>query len=540
MKKIFTGVLLCIFMLSSIAFAKPAVDFNSGNKRLDISGVSDVKSGVVTVCIVNKSNVDNVFSDTAAFADSLMLFHHINTNSEGVYSGKFALPTYAAPGNYSVYVSGDDECSDFYYADASEISRCISDFELATIDNIATTIENYTVIKNILGTKPSEEFYRYESYANKAMIELLQSEIPLDINKIISCLEKAAEAGVLMGGTKEEVEAALTANTLDIAIDSSISNGDLSDMLISVREKEPITEDEDVLDYIPALIKNASAIIAVNSATKGEMTNVLEKYKQTLDLTDYKKYVSFTDDADRIKVNKYLTNQDFGSLTELRKAFKNGMNSLSNEGKKPSSSGGSPSAGKVTAQYQTSDSNISPSAKFNDLYAVPWAQSAINNLVNLGIVSGYENNEYRPMQNVTRAEYTKLIMGINSKNSKNLSNDIGFSDVDKSDWFYDIIILAAKEGVVYGNDGFFYPNNNITREDAAVMIYRIVKGLGTFDTKKTFLDMNSVSDYAAEAVSLLAGAGFINGIGDGNFAPKALLTRAEAAVMINSVLNYLN
>ena len=88
-----------------------------------------------------------------------------------------------------------------------------------------------------------------------------------------------------------------------------------------------------------------------------------------------------------------------------------------------------------------------------------------------------------------------------------------------------------------GSDGFFRPNDNITREDAALIVYRwLSRKDEKFLTKKYFSDRGSISEYARDYVNALAGAGILNGNENGEFKPQNSITRAEAAQLIYSAL----
>ena len=93
------------------------------------------------------------------------------------------------------------------------------------------------------------------------------------------------------------------------------------------------------------------------------------------------------------------------------------------------------------------------------------------------------------------------------------------------------------KGLILGNDGFFRPNESITREDAALIVYRwLTQKDGRLLTKKYFSDRSSISEYAREAVEALAGAGILKGNENGVFKPKNSITRAEAAQLIYAAL----
>ena len=111
-----------------------------------------------------------------------------------------------------------------------------------------------------------------------------------------------------------------------------------------------------------------------------------------------------------------------------------------------------------------------------------------------------------------------------------------FSDVSRADWFYDAVRRLAQSGIVKGSDGMFRPDDNITREDAAVIIKRFAEYCGAaLDVRREsaeFDDNSDISDYAKSAVGDLYVSEIINGSDNNRFEPKQSMTRAQAAAMI--------
>lgn len=169
------------------------------------------------------------------------------------------------------------------------------------------------------------------------------------------------------------------------------------------------------------------------------------------------------------------------------------------------------------------------SAMFLDQRDFQWAMPAIESLVESGIIKGYPDKTFRGNDNITRAEFTKMVvMAFVGNNSM---AECTFSDVNKADWFYSYVSTAAEQGIVNGFEGnIFAPSQNITRQDMAVIINNTIKGVGTNEAQ--FSDKAEISDYAVSSVAALYEKGIISGMGDGSFAPKANATRAQAAMMI--------
>ena len=98
-------------------------------------------------------------------------------------------------------------------------------------------------------------------------------------------------------------------------------------------------------------------------------------------------------------------------------------------------------------------------------------------------------------------------------------------------------MTAAKTGIVTGySDEIFGANDNITREDATVIIARVLKSLNVCASEEgeyiPFIDEELISEYAKDAVFAMAKSGIVNGVSGNYFAPENNATRAEAAKLI--------
>ncbi|MCK9477902.1 MAG: S-layer homology domain-containing protein [Firmicutes bacterium] len=179
---------------------------------------------------------------------------------------------------------------------------------------------------------------------------------------------------------------------------------------------------------------------------------------------------------------------------------------------------------------------------FSDLGGFDWAKSSIDNLVKKGVISGTSKSTYEPSRSITRAEFTKLIVSVFGFATD--SHEVLFNDVSAEDWHFEFVTAAANAGVVTGYpEGGFQPGLSITRQEMAVMVLRSFKAIGVElvqEGAKTYADDNEIADWAKEAISTLSSIGILNGRGENIFAPTDNLTRAEAAVMTNSLLMLLS
>jgi hypothetical protein len=163
-----------------------------------------------------------------------------------------------------------------------------------------------------------------------------------------------------------------------------------------------------------------------------------------------------------------------------------------------------------------------------------WSITSADRLINAGVISGYPDNSIRPKANVTRAEFTKMIMS-GLKISPGQSPK-GFNDVKYNDWYREFVEIASSCGIVNGiSDTAFSPNANITRQDLAAIAYRTLIHLNANlfpPDSSRFTDDSKIADYAKDAVYALKRMGIIAGRPDGNFDPVALATREETAKIV--------
>lgn len=554
MRKI-TCMLVCAFLLCTHALAMPSANINNETRIVNISGVSAIKNGTVSVTIVKKQNPQSV----GALSDAL-LFYELETNSDGGYSGKFYLPD-SSPVScyYNVYVSGDDEPAEFYRSSSAEITDCVVDFaKVSSPRDIDPLLNKYL---GVLGINLNADYSLYPSWSQNIMFQQIKKSVPQTVSVIASYFDTANEAAKTVNGNKEAVLEVLNKNMLGNLVDEPLSYKSVADMYVLSRRKISADTEQDILSQIKTDFRAACALVKINSSTKGVMTSVLEQYNDVLSLDlngDYSK-------LSKVEVNKALVSKDFTSIKSVRDAFEKSVSDVKNskKGSSSQSSGSGSSAGSSAGKIEMPSQTVNPYdnfVPFNDIYGVEWAREAILYLYRINVISGYEDGSFKPDNKVSRAEFTKLALSLISDKAQNSENEKlksatafakqesnadsdendetagGFHDVLNTDWYSSYIEKAASNGIITGFGNLFMPNNNITREDAAVIIYRLIGKKLSLDKKTSFADDDTVSDYAKDAVSILAGHRVINGMGNGSFEPKSTLTRAQAAVLIKKSL----
>lgn len=199
-----------------------------------------------------------------------------------------------------------------------------------------------------------------------------------------------------------------------------------------------------------------------------------------------------------------------------------------------SQSGGS----RVTSSASASADVVLPQTQieFTDMEG-HWASEQVKALQQKEILSGFPDGSFQPENPVTRAEFVKMLVEAFGFHG---GQGAQFSDVGEEDWFAPYVWAAAENGIVSGTEeGTFLPDEGITREEAAVMIYRCISSkVNLTGEPLQFTDSSEISQYALEAVAALSGQGIISGMGNGYFEPRGVTTRAQAAVLVCSALDF--
>lgn len=179
--------------------------------------------------------------------------------------------------------------------------------------------------------------------------------------------------------------------------------------------------------------------------------------------------------------------------------------------------------------------------KFKDATLIPsWAESAIAALVERNIIGGRTDGSFDPSGKVNRAEFVAMV--VKSFNFSMGENQKQFTDVLKDAWYKNYVEIGTSNQLINGiGNGMFAPNSSISRQDLCVILFNALKKLNVElpqATNHDFPDDASIAGYAKEAVYAFKDLGIVNGGSGGRMDPTASASRAEAAVIINNVLDY--
>lgn len=161
-----------------------------------------------------------------------------------------------------------------------------------------------------------------------------------------------------------------------------------------------------------------------------------------------------------------------------------------------------------------------------------WAKEQVNYLVQKGVVSGYPDNTFKPQNNVTRAEFYRIINGVIGYTE--VAN-INYADVKQSDWYYNEVAKGVKAGYIFEKSGGnIEPNKPITRQEVARIIGVTFGLTENVKAAEKFADAKQMADWAKGHIGALQDKKFISGYSDNTFKPEGKITRAEAATMIKN------
>lgn len=195
----------------------------------------------------------------------------------------------------------------------------------------------------------------------------------------------------------------------------------------------------------------------------------------------------------------------------------------------------------TTTETPTTTETTTDAVSFTDITdEYKFAEEAINELVEKGVVKGMGNGLYMPQGEFTRAQFcTMMVMGMNLE-QKDYTG--GFSDIASGDWHAKYVQAAVEAGLFKGNtDGTFLPDKTITRQEMASVAARAAVKLDKVSEQKlakfvmdksAYADKSEVAEWAGSSVAWLEAEGVFVDITGDNFEPAKNVNRAEAAVVV--------
>ena len=537
------------------------VDISSDGKAVVMGSVEGYD--VVEVMILKPKEEYSDFAwelkdvDMSNMKDKVLDF--IQIKASDIKDGKileYQIPEGAPCGTYNfvLVTGGKNTVSSKYYINQDELDKT-----LVEINNMVKNPDKTSELKAYIEENWKKCYLELSEY-NKLSYEASKS-------KVIALLHNT-EGFESLDDLKEKFNE-------NIIVGRAIDGKEISELLERYKEAfgktyiEPAKYEEyKALSDKTLLIEALKSVSDIQELEEkfNEMT-VLSKINEA-DPSDVEKILN--DDIDYLKISKdaaeYFNNNKEACIKNIRgKAFKS-SEELSGailavkdaEGKEPegSTTGKKPSSGKpsggggggyvapitTTPAPPKNEVSVTPEMTsglpFDDIGDVEWAHVAIEHLYDNKILNGKSETKFAPKDYVKREEFVKLVVNAFELSG---SDSISFSDVPEDAWYSEFVKIAFKNEIVKGvSESQFGVGENITREDMAVMIERAVKAMGKdtdiiVENKVELNDLDTVSDYAKEAVDFMIEKGAVKG-SDGLFRPKAYATRAETAQMLYNII----
>ena len=514
----------------------------SMDEAIYLSGQADEKMDTLVLQIYKDEINEDAINSKKAFEKL------ITADAKGVFSESIKFGDFLPGGKYTVRVlgKGGSVTSEVSYANKTEVEGVLAKL------NKANTLTDFSDImeENVSVLGIEEQYEQRTALYNEYLFNHKPSggytfsvfqEYCQHIEMIYELKNTDTELLKLVG----KYEAFLDAET--------VKKLKAADETVVANLRNALKENSYKDKTLNVVLKEELLLIKLSSCERyTQMQSIMEDELPGLGY-DLSSYNSLKDKSSVFK-KMYESKSQLAKYEDIEDVFKNAVSACKKSENIPTSTstGGSGGGGgwvyndKNAGIMQTPEPTAAPSqpgasettqtGKFSDIDE-HWAKEEIEELCNSDIVSGYSDGTFKPDNLVTRAEFTKLI--VNAFNIQQSGDGVTFEDVSQDAWYAEYVAAASSCGLITGDDNRFRPDETITRQDAAVILYRTIQYMGIeVDNagEADFRDNAKISDYAQEAVNVMSANEII--VGDsGSFNPMNETTRAQSVVMLSRVLN---
>lgn len=489
-------------------------------------------------------------------AAAVKLAKPVVSDESGVINSSFILPEGLPAGTYAVALFNDGKIyyDRFSYADAVETENAIN-----LLNGAKSAEEAFNII---------ESHYGELTLINETYEEKMNDEQKLSVAKLLYNFTASGEKvtagkdGNINDIFNQCVMAASFEKNLDVSIAdfkgavSYLSEAPFADWISSADDARIKNINNRLLGKSAKSIadfrKNlaASVVFSVidNCDSQENITKLIKDFSGKNYINLDEKYI-----VPKVMNKLWQSGKSYSGFdyTELKSDLDNYLKANTSANGSGSTSGGGggggstiskatlPSSGGVTVPDPIDRDNDGEG--FSDLEDVEWAKEAILALKNKDIVSGKDEKNFAPSDNITREEFSKIM--VRALNLELLKDDTTFKDVKDGEWYYEYVNTAYENKLLQGKgDGVFGIGEDITRQDMFVIIYNALKLRGKAENSEKsidFKDKDDISEYAVDAVKCLCEMNIINGYEDGTIRPQLNATRAETAKLVYEILPYL-
>lgn len=224
----------------------------------------------------------------------------------------------------------------------------------------------------------------------------------------------------------------------------------------------------------------------------------------------------------------YLTSEDSCYDWSVR----GGIGSIDSKGKFTASS--EPGTGSIEVSAGNTSTSVPVEVKkpnnFDDVNEGDWYYEATQYVSDIMLMQGTANRTFSPDIDMSRAMAVTVLY--RASGSPIQSTENAFSDVNDGDWYYDAVSWASEEGIVEGYDGRFSPNESITREQLATILWRYSGSPPADYEIGAYEDALNVSVWATEAINWAVCIEAISGVTETKIVPQGTASRAQMATIL--------
>jgi len=440
---------------------------------------------------------------------------------------------------YEGFVAEMDEVSEAdFEAKWNEYAALLPEFFVAEIDNTAfdAFAAEFVMLREL--TKSGKFGYDIgnadKEKASREYIKLIENAYLLGLlnDGDVALFESESEDKAIENLIAADVNAVKFAQMYSELKDNVTDNDSFCEVLMW-SEKLSYLEDG-TRDDIKNTLSKYGALLGVDLSYGEDKKVTLEKVAVKFDTNGVSKFYKCLDEEYKRIVDSIVKSNSSGGGT-------GGSTSVGGSGGGGGISYGantSPAKPITPVQNQTVNTPVNVQT-YSDMAGFSWAADAVEELTELNIINGDGEGNFNPQDNVKREEFVKMIVMALGLDTQKVEMMNAFADCTPEDWYYPYIMIARQNGIINGvSDFMFGSGQNILRQDAAVVISKNVS-VSSSEADVVFADSAFISDYAVEAVAKMTKAQLIAGFENGEFRPQGNLTRAEAAVLISRMLEYI-
>ena len=554
MKKIISILLVGLLMLQGVAFA----DYQLGteNDELTLKGVANPYE-TVSVILLNSDTFecenaedtvtkyyDNIDNDVVMTNNEIFYYNTVVADDEGAWELVVPMPDIDKVD--LTLVATDAEAEYIRYVSVGFRTNIIPTLKLdaAPSDDytkLAETIEYY--IDYITDSAAMFKDLKNKDYVAQFCAPVIAglSEDSESLTKLKNILNKAIYITAISEGKITDFEEVMYFDYDEDAVESSTETG--KEKMIELLQGKKYTSEEMYIKEAKFQIALQSFNYSSNRSGDYLLDKLLEANEVIgLDLDEFDDLSK----SNKPKAAKKLADKKCENLKDAQDYLDDIVEDY--EEKSSGGSGGGGGGGSVSGSIPYSGSSSTSISNqyvqeqkyiYSDMSLSPWAADAIVYLADKKIVNGYIDGTFKPTAPITRAEFTKIVVeafyGISAYEFENQ-----FTDVPDNAWYAPYVNKAYEEGIISGTgNGEFCPNDTITRQDMAVIIYNasVKHNLITkVEGYTVFGDDAAISDYAKDAVYTLKDNNIINGVGDSTFSPLTNADRASACQILYNLM----